>query len=148
MVLNGRCPLGSAEHFSQLPLPNIFCQFVCLLKCLICIMQEMGKVRKSPRRTPIADTSTFTWLYSVLRNVCIFSLVLVLLGRKLAGLKSWILALIFSYCTLKYVFSIIRQVDKHFNTEITKIIEDNPMFYEGPFKSHLKTLFANLLDEC
>ena len=58
---------------------------------------------------------------------------------KLAGLRSWIVAYIFSYCTLKYVFSIIRQVDKHFHTDITKVVEDSPLFYEGSFMSDLKT---------
>ena len=58
---------------------------------------------------------------------------------KLAGLRSWIVTYIFSYCTLKYVFSIIRQVDKHFHTDITKVVEDSPLFYEGSFMSDLKT---------
>ena len=42
-----------------------------------------------------------------------------------------------SYCALKYVFSILRIVDKYFDTNITKNVEDNTMFYEGTFFSDL-----------
>ena len=60
--------------------------------------------------------------------------------RKWAGLRSWVLSFFFSYCSLKYVFSIIRQVDKYFDTDFTDIIEDNTMFYEGSFMADLRKL--------
>lgn len=43
-----------------------------------------------------------------------------------------------SYCALKYIFSILRTVDKYFDTNITKNVEDNTMFYEGSFFSDLR----------
>ena len=54
------------------------------------------------------------------------------------GLKDWIVSFFLSYCTLKYLFSIIRQVDKYFHTNVTDVIEDNTMFYEGSFMADLE----------
>ncbi len=53
-------------------------------------------------------------------------------------MRSWILSLFFSYCTLKYLFTFIRKVDKYFHTNVTDMIEDNTMFYEGSFIADLQ----------
>ena len=54
------------------------------------------------------------------------------------GLRSWILSFFLSYCTLKYVFTFIREVDKRFHTNVTDMIEDNATFYEGSFIADLQ----------
>ena len=53
-------------------------------------------------------------------------------------MNSWILSFFFSYCTLKYIFTFVRNVDKHFHTNFTDMIEDNTMFYEGSFIADLQ----------
>ena len=64
--------------------------------------------------------------------------ILILIYRRWLGLRSFIISLFVSYCTLKYIFSIIRKVDTYFHTNVTSIIEDNTVFYEGSFIADLQ----------
>ena len=73
---------------------------------------------------------------------CIFIFYTIDFCRRWLGLKQYILCFFVSYCTLKYLFSIIRQVDMHFDTNVTDIIEDNTMFYEGSFMADLQKYYS------
>ncbi|KAK8794485.1 hypothetical protein WA171_003607 [Blastocystis sp. BT1] len=70
-----------------------------------------------------------------------FYLVVVCLALFLRwlGLRYLIISLFVSYCTLKYIFSIIRKVDTYFHTNVTSVIEDNTVFYEGSFIADLQS---------
>lgn len=65
-------------------------------------------------------------------------LIFILTCRRWLGLRYIIISLFVSYCTLKYIFSIIRKVDTYFHTNVTSVIEDNTVFYEGSFIADLQ----------
>ena len=108
---------------------------------MVCFFHKKDLKEISRRRTSSYFRYLNFYLVVIVIALFLYSIESALkLCRKWYGLRSWMLSFLFSYCSLKYVFSIIRQVDKYFDTDFTDIIEDNTMFYEGSFMADLRKL--------